>query len=309
MSKQTLAETAPAPVRALLAGLIDYAGLFPPAQLGMADAVGNYAEYLRGPRSWMLGRFVLPVARIGEFDEAAASLLPGGERSKPWRLAALAGSDLEADIQDALKFNCRHWSGSEVGHAVIDSIEMRASAPVEQATRSVVPDFFTLYVESAGAALSASALDAIARVGARAKIRMGGVTVDAFPDVDDVVSFLVACAERELSFKATAGMHHVVRGEYRLTYEAGATCAPMYGFLNVLIAAAAVLSGGSRSDARDILLRSDSSELKSDDAGISWNGSRLSTGDITRARAFVTSFGSCSFVEPVQELLAAGLIA
>jgi hypothetical protein len=52
--------------RALLSGLIDYAGLFPPAQLDMAEAVRNFQRYRTGAQSWMLARFVVPEARAGE---------------------------------------------------------------------------------------------------------------------------------------------------------------------------------------------------------------------------------------------------
>ncbi|HTQ45910.1 MAG TPA: hypothetical protein VMI75_24310, partial [Polyangiaceae bacterium] len=48
--------------RAMVDGLVDYAGLFPPAALGMADAVARYDEYLRGEHRWALGTFVLAVA-------------------------------------------------------------------------------------------------------------------------------------------------------------------------------------------------------------------------------------------------------
>jgi hypothetical protein len=52
---------------ALLAGLIDYAGLFPPASLPMAEAVRNYDRYRRrGPHAWILGRFVVPAAQASE---------------------------------------------------------------------------------------------------------------------------------------------------------------------------------------------------------------------------------------------------
>ena len=51
---------------ALFTGLIDYAGLFPPAALSMADAVHNYDAYRRGEYAWMLGRFVVPVAKMSE---------------------------------------------------------------------------------------------------------------------------------------------------------------------------------------------------------------------------------------------------
>ena len=61
-------------VRALLAGAIDYAGLFPPASLQMADAVRNYSRYQSAPDAWALGNFVLPLDRLREFDAAAAGL-------------------------------------------------------------------------------------------------------------------------------------------------------------------------------------------------------------------------------------------
>jgi hypothetical protein len=53
-------------LRTLLADLIDYAGLFPPAALTMQDAVRNYARYRDGEHAWMLGRFVVPRERAKE---------------------------------------------------------------------------------------------------------------------------------------------------------------------------------------------------------------------------------------------------
>lgn len=300
--------TTSAPVRALVAGLVDYAGLFPPAQLGMAAAMSNYAGYLAGPHAWMLGKFVVPVARLVEFDAISGGLLPRGEGSVAWKLAVLPGDDLEADMQEALKFNCRHWQDSEIGHAIIDSIEMRVATDMDPArARAAVPDFFTLYIESAAGSPD-SVLDSIRLAGARAKIRMGGVTPDVFPAPDDVVAFMAGCAERRLPFKATAGLHHLIRSEYPLTYESGSKRATMYGFLNVFLAATALFSGASTNDARGILLESDLNTFRFDDAGIAWHERKLSAEDISRTRDFATSFGSCSFREPVDELVTAGLM-
>lgn len=296
-------------MRALAAGLVDYAGLFPPAQLGMAEAMGNYAAYLAGPQSWMLGRFVVPVARLGEFDALSADLLLRGEGSAPWPLTALAGDDPGTDVQEALKFNCRHWAGSEIGHAIIDTIELRAAGDADPARiRASVPDFFTLYVEPAAPGSPESLLDSIQRAGARAKIRMGGVTADVFPEPDYVVDFMSGCARRRLAFKATAGLHHLIRSDYPLTYEPSSQRATMYGFLNVFLAAAALFSGASRDVALGLLLEPDLSAFRFEDDGIAWGDRKLSTDDIARSRARATSFGSCSFREPVDELLGAGLI-
>lgn len=275
----------------------------------MAAAMRNYAEYRAGPHAWMLGRFIVPVARLEEFDAISSELLPRGDGATPWKLAVLAGDDLKVDMQEALKFNCRHWQGSEMGHAIIDTIEVRASPGSDPAeTRAAVPDFFTLYVETTAGGDTRSVLDSIHRAGARAKIRMGGVTPDVFPAPDDVVAFMAACAKRRLPFKATAGLHHAVRSEYPLTYDSGSQRATMYGFLNVFLAAAALFAGASEDEAHGILLESDVSAFRFDDAGIAWRDRKLSTDAIAAARAFATSFGSCSFREPVDELLAAGLV-
>lgn len=308
MSKAGPAGTIPAAIRALATGLVDYAGLFPPAKLGMAEAMANYAAYLAGPDAWMLGRFVLPIARLAEFDALSAGLLSRGEGSAPWRIAALAGDDVAADVQAALKFNCSHWSGSEIGHAIIDTIELRVSY-FDPGLRKRVPDFFALYVESAsGARGSIGMLDALNASGARAKIRVGGVTPDAFPGPDDVVAFLAGCVGRGLPFKATAGLHHLIRSDYPLTYEAGSSRATMYGYLNVFLAAAALASGASISDARGILLESDMTSIQFRDDAVHWRDLTISTADIERARGLATSFGSCSFREPVDELARAGLL-
>jgi CelD/BcsL family acetyltransferase involved in cellulose biosynthesis len=73
-------------LRALLSGLIDYAGLFPPAALPMSEAVANYAAYRDGADAWALARFVVPVMRLGEFEADVAPHLHG----EPWRLSVLA---------------------------------------------------------------------------------------------------------------------------------------------------------------------------------------------------------------------------
>jgi hypothetical protein len=54
---------------ALFAHLIDYAGLFPPAALPIAEAVRNYAAYRAGDESWMLGRFVVTAAQRSEVPD------------------------------------------------------------------------------------------------------------------------------------------------------------------------------------------------------------------------------------------------
>src|SRR5258706_10229188 len=73
----------------LLRDLIDYAGLFPPTSLAMAPSVANYDSYLRSGMGWILGRFIVPVARMGEFGEAFAGLPTSTPRTgfPTWRFS------------------------------------------------------------------------------------------------------------------------------------------------------------------------------------------------------------------------------
>src|SRR6266496_109955 len=68
-----------ASLRTLLAGALDYAGLYPPASLTMVQSVANYAHYLHHPHSWLLGRFVLPASRLDEFLAARERVAPVDE--------------------------------------------------------------------------------------------------------------------------------------------------------------------------------------------------------------------------------------
>ena len=51
----------------LLNGIVDYAGLFPPAGLDMDTVVQNYSEYRKSSQRWMLARLVIPASRLSEF--------------------------------------------------------------------------------------------------------------------------------------------------------------------------------------------------------------------------------------------------
>jgi len=69
-------------LRALLANVVDYAGLYPPASLPLAEVVANYRRYLLAPEAWMLNRLVLPIENLGEValgEEWRVTLLVGGE--------------------------------------------------------------------------------------------------------------------------------------------------------------------------------------------------------------------------------------
>lgn len=289
----------PSAVRALLAGIIDYAGLFPPAGLDLAAAVGNYAAYCAGPDAWALGRFVIPAGRLQEMAALIEALeeTRGKER---WCLSAVVGPEPETDLRVIGRFN-EEWGG---GWGEVDAVEFRSSNPVEIRERvHELPPDVTVYVEIPIEHDPRPLIDAIAESGSRAKVRTGGVTPEAFPTQPALLRFLRACTEADLPFKATAGLHHPVAGRYPLTYERASPKASMFGYLNLLFATALLRRGEPDRRAAAALGESDPSAFHLSNHLIAWRGECLSRDEIETLREHgMVSFGSCSFREPLDEL-------
>ena len=297
--------TALASIDALTSGLIDYAGLFPPAGLDMATAVRNFASYANDEYRRVLNRFIVPVARLEEFEECASPHLarPGAR----WHLSVLAGpSDIEAGVSRVTDFNRRHRPGRGTGRASIDVIEAKASTAAEIAAFARVrPADVAMDFEIPIAADPSPLIGEIARANGRAKIRTGGVTPDSIPGVAEVVRFFRACARGAVAFKATAGLHHAIRGEYKLTYASDSPSAVMHGFVNVFCTAAFVRTGITATDAVAMMEETAAEAFQFDGGGVTWRNRRITTPAIAAARAnYSVSFGSCSFQEPIDELRA-----
>lgn len=331
-------------LQALLDGLIDYAGLFPPASEDMRTAVAKYAAYRRGPEAPWLGRFVLPAARLEEFREAAAaesasdSVATGAGSSgaggasraaehpaAPWRLSVLIGASLAADLariesfereaaardsRAALPgFGSRGVPATGSG-ARIDALEMKAARPGDiAAAMGSIPAGITPYFEFPPDADPAPFLDVLAATGGRAKLRTGGVTPDLIPDVAAVAGFLEACARAKVPFKATAGLHHPLRSLRRLTYAPDSPVAVMHGFLNVFLAAALAAEGAEAGELAALLGEKDAGAFRFGADGVAWRQRRISRARLEAVRReFAVGFGSCSFEEPRQDLEEAKLL-
>lgn len=290
------------PLRALLTGLVDYAGLFPPAELPMAQAVEKYASYRKGAHTWMLGRFVLPVTRLEEFAKAAGPFAPAG--GEPWWLAGLVNAPtLGPELEAAARFN-----DSEIG-AAVDTFEMKATDAAQiAAAAKLLPRGASLYVEVPLDPDPAPLLDAIAESNLRAKARTGGVTPESIPSSALVARFLAGCADRGIVYKCTAGLHHPIRARYPLTYRPDAPTAVMHGYLNVFLAGAYLLHGMPEADAVRLLDETDLKAIVFTDQSITWRGHALRPEQLGAARIYATAFGSCSFDEPVGDLQAAGVL-
>jgi hypothetical protein len=282
-------------IRALMRGAIDYAGLFPPASLTMADAVARYAAHRLGDDAWMLGRFIVPITRVDEFAAARRS---AGDRLRSdateWPASAIAKATDAPAIAD---FNARH-----AGVAKIDAIETPPVSPADVAPLGAIASTYAVFAEINLFDDPGRVIAALKDHGVRGKIRTGGVTADAIPSPALVARAIVAFARAGVPFKATAGLHHAWRGAYPLTYAPNSVRGTMFGFMNVLLASAAAVDGADEREVEGVLACP--GHLAVDAHGMALpSGRRIAARAIDSARSnAITSFGSCSFDEPVAEL-------
>ena len=285
-------------IRILLAEIVDYAGLFPPSRLPMAEAVINYAAYKNSSYNWMLGRFVVAVARLGEFTENARDFVTRDE--DVWKLSVLAGEDIDETVRRIENFN-REFEGK----AIADTLEIKVTNSLEiENLAPHIPENLDAYFELPLDENLADSVVMLAIIKGRAKIRTGGIAPEAFPPIKQIIRFMRTCLAAGVPFKCTAGLHHPLRCIKPLTYEKNAPKATMNGFLNVFLAAA-FLREGYKSDLINELFEDEWAESFAFDAGgVTWRQEyfiSLAQLKALRMRGAI-SFGSCSFDEPIADL-------
>ncbi|GIU83192.1 MAG: hypothetical protein D6687_00705 [Acidobacteria bacterium] len=288
----------------LLSNAIDYAGLFPPAKLSMKDAVKNYAEYKSGRYSWMLGRFIVPASRLDEFVENAERYFRSSSFS--WQLSVIVDGVLEEIIESVENFNKTYMP-----YAQCDTFELKTNSIwfIEEASE-IIPASFTNYFEILPDEDLAELVSTIALRKQRAKIRTGGITEDAFPRTEDLARFIRTCLAANVPFKATAGLHHPLRCKKPLTYEPNSPVGVMFGFLNVFVGAAFARNSISLQLLHQILEEENPQNFSFTEEGIYWRENHfVGNWHLEQLRQKgIISFGSCSFEEPVAELIEIGLL-
>jgi len=246
----------PAP-RAVFAGLVDDAALFPPGNAPMPLGLAAHGEHNVSSYGDLVGPFLCPVSRIDELTSA----LPNDQH---------LDLSLVVDV-----------TGEATHHALrIGGTDPRLSLVGLEAPRREFDD----------------GLDLVAKGGWRAaKYRTGGASADAFPTAGELAVFLVACAERELPFKLTAGLHHAVR------HTDGATGFEHHGVLNVLVATRVAQAGEGPDAVAFALDERDPGPLVT--AVTSWSDL-----DAVHARRLFRSFGCCGVTDAIDDLIALGLL-
>jgi hypothetical protein len=301
-------------LRALLTHAIDYAGLFPPANLALGPALRNHAEYIRLPDAWMLGAFILPVA---EFD-AAARGLSQFETEYPLRISALGPRTDNADAflrsLSAAMDSIDLFRSRCGGVASIEQFEMPlpadANGDIFKAMRIRLADsplhiFWEPPVNIVGRAIEligeSNAANPERKFGF--KLRTGGVTAEAFPSSAQIAAILAAVRNQQVPIKFTAGLHHPVR----LFHESVQT--QMHGFLNVLGAGLlAAEHAWTETQIAQMLDDEEPASFSFTDDFFAWREWKIPTERIPARRELVTSLGSCSFDEPRDDLRALKLL-
>ena len=193
-------------VRAAFDDLIDYAGLFPPARLDMSAALREYFAARSGGAAWMLGRFIVPLARVEEARDGARSgrheaalslsvIVDATRDARQWFDSVRAGLDAVARLHQTGDVRLAAievpLAPLQSARETFDASVAQLGAMIDRANLRELP----VYVELPAAAsreLLDGAMTALARARLSAKLRCGGVTAEAFPPVSDVTSFLLA---------------------------------------------------------------------------------------------------------------------
>ena len=284
-------------LKILLKSIVDYAGLFPPAKLSMTEAIANYARYQQTQENWMLGHFVVPLSRLTELEQCLVNLAVEDTLFAPRSLSVILSENWRSQLKQIQAFNSDKLR--------IAAVEFKPLPP-EEIKRAIVelPQGIESFFEIPLAENPASYLAVLENAPAAAKIRTGGLTVEAFPDVDRLGQFIFACAKTKVPFKATAGLHHPLFGNYSVSDEPNSLTTTMQGFLNLSILSTLIYwQQVTLEEARKLLQELSISNFQFQADQIIWQNYQVKRSQIQQARQhFFRSFGSCSFQEPLDEL-------
>lgn len=308
---------------ALLKGLFDYAGLFPPAGLALPDAVAQYARHRRHPRQGMLARFIVPVGSLEAFVPLALAARQPEESRWPLSVLASSAADLDhllAGLHDQIS-TLRQLRFDHGAHFEVQALELKLPADLSAAelpgllkeTGELLGPLARPWFElGAGGKDLADVVSALARyndsfAGVQAaglKLRCGGLRPEDFPAVEWLAQVLHAAAVKGVPLKFTAGLHHPVR---HYNEEVGAR---MHGFFNIIVAAALAreLNLG-QTELEQVLFSENPADFHVSAQSLGFRGWRLDPGTLAASRStFATSIGSCSFGEPLADLVSLGLL-
>jgi len=312
--------------KSLLDGIIDYAGLFPPAKLPMDEAFARFAEHRSSDDGWMLARFVCPVARLDELEPLLENAQPS---HLPIAVSVLGrGGDalesfLESVEQDAASIT--GFSTRQSERSVVDIYEVHlpeaggAKVAVEKAWNRLtnngslsLASFFEVSLLGEWRPRLPAAAAAVRDTDHKAgdhnrvglKIRCGGLEASAIPEVTAVAAAIATCRATGVPLKATQGLHHPFR------HHDAELDADVHGFINLFTASVlAHVHDLPVTKLIEIVAETDPEAFVVEPERLAWRDYEATANQVAEARrAVLTSFGSCSFSEPRDDLRILGLV-
>lgn len=295
--------------------IVDYAGMYPPTNLPLDEAFNQFRNYHASQNAWMLSRFVIPVKDLFELPEFSEDLsftaLGRGGKNMGEVLENTA-----IDLAEMLAFRVRRGTYANVDMyevalpAAALADKFTANDCVTRAADLLNKNGVTVYFEAPfgdgweeRAERLLRALRKVKDKHVGFKLRSGGVTPEAFPTAAQMAWAITEARQAGVPLKCTAGLHHPVR-HYNESVQT-----KMHGFLNVFGAAMLAFAIGMEMEKLQSMLEDeDPAHFTFDAGGFSWNGHRITNSEIVKARLFATSFGSCSFEEPGDDLKVLGLL-
>lgn len=305
--------------------MIDYAGLFPPASLNIAQALNNYIMYAEGDYKWMLSKFIVPAKKLIELTELmnhmkyseglilAFSVLGSGGANAD-EFVVNFESDLKQIIEFQNKFGKKVTTDTyetklpeklvaESSVKELTGLMDLVSRSFERSLGRKVNVFYEADLKTDFNSRVVTAAEAISlhngkNGGAGFKFRTGGVEPVAFPAPEEISFAILSCLEYNISMKCTAGLHHPIRH-----YNESVGC-NMHGYLNVFGAAVfAYVCSLDETETLQIINEEDPYAFHFLEEGIELYDNFAALEEIEEARSkFILSYGSCSFDEPVDDL-------
>ena len=329
-------------LRTFMNGLIDYAGLFPPADLPLDKAINEYFEQLKSDNSAMLSRFIIPISKLNDLD----NFIPLFSDIGSLRLSVLGGggktddeylSKINQNIADINEYRKKHSDKIQ-----IDVIEckMATNSPskstMQEATTLLNENGLTHYHEftellpvginystnedeSSWDEVIVPTVELISEMkGAGVKLRCGGVVKEAFPSVEQVAAMIQTCVLAKAPMKFTAGLHHPIR-HFADEYDEF-----MHGFINTFGAGIFATTFPTPKNSQEkyqmfILLShmiadQNAENFSFNNDSMSWKVRddrdtefEIDAEKIENARKkSMMSYGSCSFQDPIDDLTQLG---
>ena len=326
----------------IMNGLIDYAGLFPPAKLPLDQAITEYISHFRDQKKWMLGRFIIPISQLNDLEK----FIPKFDNVGTLKLSVLgaqSNSDKEFFEQTKKEISIiKEYRKKHEGKVSIEVIETKlpSQSPSKDVMAKIVKllnsnnlehyhefpelpyvgiNYATNEEEGDWDDKITPVIEIISKLdNAGIKLRCGGIVKEAFPSVEQVAAMIQNCSIYQVPLKFTAGLHHPIR------HHSSEYSTEMHGFINMFSASAFASTfpkpNNEQEKFRMFILLShmidcqNESDFEFTDDKMTWKvgddrDSRFEiskeTIEQSRENAAI-SFGSCSFQEPMDDLTQLG---